>query len=59
MNSVSRNYKVKDVEMLITASTIIENAIANKAVLQAKRRHGQTLFLKISKTTFKPQPKLI
>lgn len=37
MNNATRNYKVKDVEMLITASTIIENAIANKAILQAKR----------------------
>jgi hypothetical protein len=34
---VTRKYKVKDVEMLVTASTIIENAIANKAILQAKR----------------------
>ena len=50
MNSVSRNYKVKDVEMLITASTIIENAIANKAVLQAKRSTWADPFFEDLKT---------
>ncbi len=37
MPTTQRNYKNKDVEMLITASTIIENAIANKVFLQKKR----------------------
>ena len=37
MTNTQRNYKSKDVEMLITASTIIENAIANKVFLQKKR----------------------
>jgi hypothetical protein len=36
-NKVTRKYKNKDVEMLTTAATIIENAIANKELLQAKR----------------------
>ena len=34
---VTRKYKTKDVEMLTTSATIIENAIANKTLLQAKR----------------------
>lgn len=33
----ARNYNVKDVEMLMTAATLIENAIANKTFLQSKR----------------------
>jgi hypothetical protein len=33
----ARNYTVKDVDMLITASTITETAIANKVFLQSKR----------------------
>ena len=32
-----RDYKVKDVDMVLTAATVIENAIANKAWLQSKR----------------------
>ena len=35
--SISRNYKFKDVEMLLATATIIENAIANKTFLQTKR----------------------
>lgn len=35
--TIARKYKVKDVEMLTTAETIIENAIANKTFLQSKR----------------------
>jgi hypothetical protein len=35
--NATRKYNTKDVEMLTTAATIIENAIANKAFLQAKR----------------------
>lgn len=35
--TVQRLYKTKDVDMLIAASTIIETAIANKALLQTKR----------------------
>lgn len=34
---ISRNYKCKDVEMLITAATINESAIKNKTFLQSKR----------------------
>lgn len=34
---VTRNYKAKDVEMLITSSTIIDSAIAHKEFLQSKR----------------------
>ena len=34
---VTRKYKTKDVEMLTTSATIIENAIANKTFLQSKR----------------------
>ncbi len=37
MTTSQRNYKNKDVDMLITVSTLIENAIANKAFLQDKR----------------------
>lgn len=32
-----RDYKVKDVDMVLTAATVIENAIANKLWLQSKR----------------------
>lgn len=32
-----RNYKSKDIEMLTAAATIIDNAIANKTLLQSKR----------------------
>lgn len=34
---ITRNYKCKDVEMLITAATINESAIKNKTFLQSKR----------------------
>ncbi len=37
MAPVTRNYKIKDVDMLVTSSTIIENAIRNKTFLQSKR----------------------
>lgn len=36
-NTIARKYKAKDVEMLTATATIIENAIANKTFLQAKR----------------------
>lgn len=35
--TVARKYKTKDVEMLTATATIIENAIANKTLLQSKR----------------------
>jgi hypothetical protein len=35
--TVQRLYKIKDVDMLITAATIIETAITNKVFLQTKR----------------------
>ena len=35
--TLPRDYKVKDVDMLITAATITESAIANKTFLQSKR----------------------
>ncbi|UPT69295.1 MAG: hypothetical protein M0D53_08645 [Flavobacterium sp. JAD_PAG50586_2] len=35
--NIKRHYNTKDVDMIITASVIIEAAIANKALLQAKR----------------------
>jgi hypothetical protein len=34
---IARIYKVKDVEMLITSATLVENGIANKTFLQSKR----------------------
>lgn len=34
---INRDYKSKDVEMLLTAATIADSAIANKAFLQSKR----------------------
>ncbi len=37
METVTRKYTIKDVDMLVTSSTIVESAIANKAVLQSKR----------------------
>uniref|UniRef100_UPI00404817AA hypothetical protein n=1 Tax=Flavobacterium sp. TaxID=239 RepID=UPI00404817AA len=36
-NEITRKYKVKDVEMLTAAATIVENAIANKTLLLSKR----------------------
>ena len=44
MASSQRKYKVKDVEMLITASTIIECAIKNKTFLQPKRSKWEDPF---------------
>ena len=35
--TIARKYKTKDVEMLTATATIIENAIANKTLLQSKR----------------------
>jgi hypothetical protein len=37
MEKLTRNYSVKDVDMIITASTIIKNAISQKNFLQSKR----------------------
>ena len=37
MENTTRHYNTKDVDMLVSASTIIESAIANKTFLQAKR----------------------
>ena len=37
METVTRNYSIKDVDMLVTAATVTESAIANKVVLQQKR----------------------
>jgi hypothetical protein len=39
MTSSQRNYNVKDVDMLITVSTIMETAIKNKTLLQSKRSY--------------------
>lgn len=36
-NEITRKYKVKDVEMLTAAATIIDNAITNKTLLLSKR----------------------
>jgi hypothetical protein len=37
MSTLKRKYKVKDIDMLVAGSTLIENAIANKTFLQTKR----------------------
>jgi hypothetical protein len=37
MSTTQRNYNSKDVDMLVTASTILETAISNKVFLQSKR----------------------
>lgn len=37
MATTQRNYNSKDVDMLVTASTILETAISNKTFLQTKR----------------------
>lgn len=42
---MQRHYKVKDVDMLVTASTIVETAIANKTFLQSKRTTWTDAFL--------------
>jgi hypothetical protein len=56
MTTNARKYNVKDVEMLTIAGTIVENAIANKTTLQAKRSTWgdpffETLKTKIETTT--------
>lgn len=45
-----RKYKSKDVEMLTAAATIIDNAIANKTLLQSKRSTWTDAFLNDLKT---------
>lgn len=37
MEKLTRNYSVKDVDMIIAASTIVKNAISQKEFLQSKR----------------------
>lgn len=37
MEKLTRNYNVKDVDMIIAASTIVKNAISQKEFLQSKR----------------------
>ncbi len=37
MTTLNRTYPVKDVDMLVAVSTIVDSAIANKGFLQAKR----------------------
>ena len=48
--TTQRNYKVKDIEMLTAAATIIDNAIANKTHLQAKRTTWADPFFENLKT---------
>ena len=48
--SVTRKYKTKDVEMLTATATIIENAIANKTLLQSKRTTWADPFFENLKT---------
>jgi hypothetical protein len=51
MNTTTpRKYPTKDIEMLTTASVIIENAIANKTFLQTKRANWTDAFLDNIKT---------
>ncbi|WP_329806875.1 hypothetical protein [Flavobacterium facile] len=49
-NKVNRKYKTKDIEMLTASATIIENAIANKTLLQAKRSTWADPFFENLKT---------
>ena len=42
---ITRNYKCKDVEMLITAATINDSAIKNKTFLQSKRANWADPFI--------------
>ena len=49
-NTVIRKYNKKDVEMLTSAATIIENAIANKTFLQSKRSTWADPFFENLKT---------
>ena len=48
--TVTRKYKTKDVEMLTATATIIENAIANKTLLQSKRTTWADTFFDDLKT---------
>ena len=48
--TVTRKYKTKDVEMLTATATIIENAIANKTLLQSKRTTWADPFFENLKT---------
>jgi hypothetical protein len=47
---MQRSYKSKDVDMLVTTSTIIESAIANKTFLQSKRTTWADPFFEDLKT---------
>ncbi len=47
---MQRKYKVKDVDMLVTAFTILESAIKNKDQLQAKRSNWRDPFFDDLKT---------
>jgi hypothetical protein len=49
-STVTRKYKTKDVEMLTATAAIIENAIANKTLLQAKRSTWADPFFENLKT---------
>jgi len=56
METTTRSYTVKDVDMLVSSSTIVESAIANKTVLQANRSNWTDAFfddlkLKINNAT--------
>ena len=44
MNTIQRHYNVKNIDMLITAATIVESAIANKEFLISKRATWQDPF---------------
>lgn len=47
---MQRNYKSKDVDMLVSCSTIVESAIANKTFLQGKRTTWAGTFFEDLKT---------
>src|SRR6186713_23898 len=44
MSNMHRNYNTKDVDMLIIAATILENAISNKEFLLSKNKKWQGSF---------------
>ncbi|MNX70370.1 hypothetical protein D3C86_1016170 [compost metagenome] len=50
MEKLTRNYSVKDVDMIITASTIIKNAISKKTSCSPNAPAGAAPILKTSKT---------
>lgn len=50
MENLKRNYNTKDVDMLISAGTIIESAIADKVFLQSKRSNWADPFFEDIKT---------